>query len=114
MLRKLGLEDDYARTAISNYERGEKEPPLTVLLRYAQVANICLDVLADDKLSLPHALPAKKKNSLIFPTNEASRSSGYGRVNEASQPPSASQPHPAGHRFDTVEISPLTSINPLA
>ena len=61
MLRKLGLEDDYARTAISSFERGEKEPPLTVLLRYAQVANICLDVLADDKQSLPHALPAKKR-----------------------------------------------------
>lgn len=61
MLRKLGLEDDYARTAISSFERGEKEAPLTVLLRYAQVANICLDVLADDKKSLPLALPAKKR-----------------------------------------------------
>lgn len=61
MLRKLGLEADYARTAISSFERGDKQPPLTVLLRYAQVANICLDVLADDKQSLPHVLPAKKR-----------------------------------------------------
>lgn len=62
MLRKLGLEDDYARTAISNYERGEKEPPLTVLLKYAEAANICLDILADDRSALPHQLPAKKRD----------------------------------------------------
>jgi len=62
MLRKLGLEDDYARTAISSFERGEKEPPLTVLLRYAEVSNLCLDVLADDRVALPRTLPAKKRD----------------------------------------------------
>ena len=62
MLRKLGLEDDYARTAISSWERGEKEPPLTVLLKYAEVANVCLDVLADDRVALPRTLPAKKRD----------------------------------------------------
>jgi transcriptional regulator with XRE-family HTH domain len=62
MLRKLGLEDDYARTAISNYERGEKEPPLTVLLRYAEAANVCLDVLADDKQELPKKIPGRKRH----------------------------------------------------
>ena len=61
MLRKLGLEDDYARTAISSFERGEKEPPLTVLLRYAEVANVCLDMLADDKQKLPRGVPAKNR-----------------------------------------------------
>jgi len=61
MLRKLGLEDDYARTAISSFERGEKEPPLTVLLRYAEAANICLDMLADDAQKLPSEMPARKR-----------------------------------------------------
>jgi len=61
MLRRLGLEDGYARTAISSFERGEKEPPLTVLLKYAEVANVCLDVLADDRLNLPTHIPAKKR-----------------------------------------------------
>jgi transcriptional regulator with XRE-family HTH domain len=61
MLRKLGLEDDYDRTAISSYERGEKEPPLPILLKYAEVANVCLDVLADDRLALPAKIPAKKR-----------------------------------------------------
>jgi transcriptional regulator with XRE-family HTH domain len=62
MLRKLGLEDDYARTAISSFERGDKEPPLMVLLRYAEAANVCLDVLADDRQLLPRELPAKKRH----------------------------------------------------
>jgi transcriptional regulator with XRE-family HTH domain len=62
MLRRLRLDDSYNRSAISGYERGEREPPLAVLLRYAEVANVCLDVLADDRQKLPNALPAKKKN----------------------------------------------------
>ena len=61
MLRRMGLEDDYNRTTISGYERGEREPPLPVLLRYAKVANICLDVLADDEQDLPVKLPARKR-----------------------------------------------------
>ena len=61
MLRRLRLDDSYNRSAISGYERGEREPPLPVLLRYAEVANVCLDVLADDGQKLPSALPVKKK-----------------------------------------------------
>ena len=37
---------------ISGYERGEREPPLPVLLRYARLAGISTDVLIDDKLDL--------------------------------------------------------------
>ena len=62
MLRKLGLDDSYDRSTISGYERGEREPPLPILLRYAQAANVCLDVLADDQLVLPSKLPAKKRH----------------------------------------------------
>jgi transcriptional regulator with XRE-family HTH domain len=61
MLRRLGLDDSYDRSAISGYERGEREPPLPVLLCYAEVANVCLDLLADDKQKLPDNLPAKKR-----------------------------------------------------
>ena len=48
---------------ISGYERGEREPPLPVLLRYARVAGICLDVLVDDEQNLPKKLPSKPKHS---------------------------------------------------
>ena len=47
---------------ISGYERGEREPPLPVLLRYARLAGVCLDVLVDDELELPAKLPAKPKH----------------------------------------------------
>jgi transcriptional regulator with XRE-family HTH domain len=47
---------------ISGYERGEREPPLPVLLRYARLAGVCLDVLVDDELDLPARLPAKPKH----------------------------------------------------
>jgi transcriptional regulator with XRE-family HTH domain len=62
MLKRLGLEEDYDRATISGYERGEREPPLPILLRYAEVANICLDVLVDDDTELPARIPATKKH----------------------------------------------------
>lgn len=37
---------------ISNYELGKSEPPLVILLRYARIANIPVDVLIDDELDL--------------------------------------------------------------
>jgi transcriptional regulator with XRE-family HTH domain len=58
MLRRLGLEDELSRTNISNYELGQREPPLFVLLVYARVAGICTDVLIDDELDLPKKLPS--------------------------------------------------------
>lgn len=57
MLRGLKLEGKFSRTSISNYETGDREPPLLVLLRYAQTAGICLDVIVDDELDLPARLP---------------------------------------------------------
>jgi transcriptional regulator with XRE-family HTH domain len=62
ILRAIGAEDELYRTNISNYELGEREPPLFVLLGYARVANVCTDVLIDDELDLPDKLPAKSKH----------------------------------------------------
>lgn len=47
---------------VSGYERGEREPPLPVLLRYARLAGVCLDTLVDDEMELPARLPAKPKH----------------------------------------------------
>ena len=46
---------------ISGFESGKREPPLPVLLRYAEVANLCLDVLVDDQMQLPAKLPARRR-----------------------------------------------------
>ena len=37
---------------ISQFERGECQPPLLLVLAYAEFGGICLCVLADDDLSL--------------------------------------------------------------
>lgn len=64
LIKQLGLEDVLYQSNVSGYESGEREPPLPVLLRYAEAAGICLDVLANDDLDLPAKLPSKPKHSL--------------------------------------------------
>lgn len=48
---------------ISLYEIGRREPPLPVLLRYARIAGVYVDVLIDDELDLPDELPATPKRA---------------------------------------------------
>lgn len=62
MLERLGVTDEFVRSRISAYELGNREPPLLVLLRYAEAAGVCLDVLANDELDLPEKLPARPKH----------------------------------------------------
>lgn len=47
---RIGVKD---RASVSGYERGEREPPLPVLLMYARVAGVSVESLIDDDLSLP-------------------------------------------------------------
>jgi transcriptional regulator with XRE-family HTH domain len=49
--------------SISQYESGKREPPLPILLRYARVAGVSMDVLVDDDLDLPKHLPAAAMQS---------------------------------------------------
>lgn len=62
LLHRLGLEDDLWYTQISGYELGRSVPPPVVLLEYARVANVYVEVLIDDKLDLPAKLPSAKKH----------------------------------------------------
>jgi|SRR5947209_17162640 len=66
MLRHLGIEEEGYRNYISDFENDKREPPLPVLLRYARIANIWLDVLVDDELDLPEKIPSLKKNSGVI------------------------------------------------
>jgi len=61
MLKRLGFDDRLYRSNISQYERGEREPPLLVILSYAKVAGIMVEVLIDDEVELP--VHIKKFNS---------------------------------------------------
>lgn len=53
MLKRLDVEDMVVYNRISDYELGKREPPLKILLRYARVAGVSMEVLADDDLDLP-------------------------------------------------------------
>lgn len=63
LIRHLGLEDVIYQSNVSGYESGEREPPLPILLKYAQTAGVCMDVLVNDDLDLPAKLPSQPKHS---------------------------------------------------
>lgn len=53
LVAKLAVEDEPLYSAsISQYETGKREPPLLVLLKYARLAGVAVDVLIDDKMKL--------------------------------------------------------------
>jgi transcriptional regulator with XRE-family HTH domain len=56
LLNLLGLTAYYHHTRISLWERGYREPPIKVLLKYARAAGVSTDVLIDDDLDLPKKL----------------------------------------------------------
>lgn len=58
MIERLNCPDMRLHAAsISEYESGKRDPPYQVLLRYARVAGVIVDVLIDDNLDLPERLP---------------------------------------------------------
>lgn len=64
MFRRLDVEEFSEVKRISDYETDKNEPPLPVLLQYARVAGVCVDVLIDDNLDLPDKLPARPKHKI--------------------------------------------------
>jgi hypothetical protein len=62
MVERLGNPEGILGTSISAYERGLRELPLLVLLEYARLAGISVDLLIDDELNLPAKLPSKPRH----------------------------------------------------
>ena len=59
---------------ISEFEQGKREPSLPVLLRYARIAGVYVDVLIDDDLDLPEHLPGLPNHEWIMkPVRRARR-----------------------------------------
>lgn len=73
MVERLGMSKTGYRNYISDFENGVREPPLPVLLKYAHVANVWVDVLIDDALDLPEQLPSPEKSGGIEMTAAAQR-----------------------------------------
>lgn len=59
LLSRLGFDIHYSR--ISEYELGKTEPPLPILLKYARMASVSMEVLVDDELDLPDSFPSPTK-----------------------------------------------------
>ncbi|MDQ3903222.1 MAG: helix-turn-helix domain-containing protein [Thermoproteota archaeon] len=62
LIKRLDFENELVQGTISTYELGKREPSLPLLLRYAQIAGLCVDMLIDDRLDLPSKLPSKPKH----------------------------------------------------
>ena len=62
LIRRMGLENVIYQSNVSGYESGEREPPLPILLKYAQIAGVCLDILVDDTALLPAKIPSNRKH----------------------------------------------------
>lgn len=65
LFNRLGVEHLIDYTKISTYELDKREPPLEVLLEYARLANVLMEVLADDELDLPETLPSPTRSEGI-------------------------------------------------
>lgn len=73
MLSRLGLAEEFGRNYISAFELGTREPPLPVLLQYARVAGVWVDVLIDDELDIPPNLPDQNRREGIRSTTISKR-----------------------------------------
>jgi transcriptional regulator with XRE-family HTH domain len=69
LVRMLGLSAKLTRNDISKYERGMREPSLSVLLKYARVAKVNMEVLIDDKLEMPRTVSHSLRRSRIKPSS---------------------------------------------
>jgi transcriptional regulator with XRE-family HTH domain len=67
MVKRLGDAGERLQPGhISEFESGAREPSLPVLLQYARVAGVPMEVLVDDKLDLPNRLLAESMQEWIM------------------------------------------------
>lgn len=71
MLRRLGIAEKGYRNYISDFENGVREPSLPVLLKYARLVGVSMDVLVDDELDLPEQLPAVQTSDWVMKQGKA-------------------------------------------
>lgn len=57
LVRRLGFSSELTQSDISAFERGMREPPLHVLLKYSELARVWVNALIDDDVNLPEKLP---------------------------------------------------------
>lgn len=67
MVRRLDYEESPLYPAqLSNFEQGKREPPMMLVLAYARAAGVPMELLVDDKLSLPEMLPVPSRKRVDY------------------------------------------------
>ena len=61
IVKRLEVGSRITRNDISKYERGLREPPIVLLLKYARIAGTSLESLVDDELKLSMRRSAKSQ-----------------------------------------------------
>ena len=61
LLERMGFGKDLFRSNISQYELGDRVPPLLVVLQYARVTGISMEEIVDDDLNLPKQFNSAQK-----------------------------------------------------
>lgn len=71
MFKRLGeTKSNIYASHISSYELGTREPPLDVLLQYARIAGVPVEILIDDEIDLPEILPSEKVYEWVLTMRE--------------------------------------------
>lgn len=74
----VALRDENTPTLYENhinlFESGRREPDLPLLLKYARVAGVTMEVLVDDGMELPSILPPLVEVDGIMPSEKPRRS----------------------------------------
>ena len=54
LIEKLAFEEDIPlyKSDISKYESGKREPPLLILLNYARLGKVTMEMLVDDNINI--------------------------------------------------------------
>ena len=81
ILRRLDLDDELTQAEWSAYERGVRITSLPVLLMVADLAGVWMDVLVNDDLDLPAAIPASPKSGGVFKKTGMKYARAFSRAN---------------------------------
>lgn len=73
LIRRLALDDELTQSDISAFERGTREPPLHVLLRYSELARVWVNALIDDDVNLPEKMPSSTMQQGVATTRARGR-----------------------------------------
>lgn len=80
LIRRLGLTDELTQSDISAFERGTREPPLHVLLKYSELTRVWVNAFINDAVELPEKLPCRSMSEGIQKMGQSRQISRFKRA----------------------------------